>query len=75
MKALRIVLFSALALLFIFSAVLAVKHDAVERGKTYFNDPKFAGGTAGKSCATCHPDGDEWPKRPPRKNGKIPRGM
>ena len=25
--------------------------------KTLFNDTKLGGGTAGKSCDTCHPDG------------------
>ncbi|MBI4763800.1 MAG: hypothetical protein HY787_04265 [Deltaproteobacteria bacterium] len=29
----------------------------VEKGKKHFNDPKFAGGTADKSCNSCHPDG------------------
>ncbi|MFO0753468.1 MAG: hypothetical protein U0411_09115 [Thermodesulfovibrionales bacterium] len=28
-----------------------------ERGKKLFNDPKFAGGTSGSSCSTCHPNG------------------
>jgi cytochrome c len=30
--------------------------DAV-KGKALFNDVKFAGGTAGKSCNSCHADG------------------
>ncbi len=29
----------------------------VEKGKALFNDPKLGGGTAGKSCQSCHPDG------------------
>ena len=28
-----------------------------EKGKALFNDPKFAGGTSGSSCSSCHPDG------------------
>jgi cytochrome c5 len=39
------------------SAVFAMKHLPEERGKTLFNDPKLGGGTAGKSCNTCHPGG------------------
>jgi cytochrome c5 len=39
------------------SAVLAMNHTPEERGKTMFNDPKLGGGTAGRSCNTCHPDG------------------
>lgn len=29
----------------------------VKKGKALFNDPKLGGGTAGKSCNSCHPDG------------------
>jgi cytochrome c len=29
----------------------------VAKGKALFNDSKLAGGTAGKSCNSCHPDG------------------
>ena len=39
------------------SAVYAKHHTPEERGKTLFNDPKLGGGTADKSCGTCHPDG------------------
>jgi cytochrome c peroxidase len=40
--------------LFIMAAMAA--GDAA-RGKILFNDPKLAGGTAGISCNTCHPNG------------------
>lgn len=33
----------------------AMHHTPEERGKTLFNDPKFAGGQ--KECNHCHPDG------------------
>lgn len=28
-----------------------------EKGKALFNDPQFAGGKAGVSCNSCHPNG------------------
>ena len=42
-----------------FAAALAVSlafaaGDAT-RGKALFDDPDFAGGTAGRSCSSCHP--------------------
>jgi len=30
----------------------------VEKGKMLFNDPKLGGGTSGKSCGSCHPNGE-----------------
>jgi cytochrome c len=55
MKLFRLVLVS----LFVLSLGLTFAFAAgdVENGKKLFNDPKFAGGTAGKSCNSCHPDG------------------
>ncbi len=29
----------------------------VAKGKALFEDPKLGGGTSGKSCASCHPQG------------------
>jgi cytochrome c553 len=37
--------------------VVALAAGDAAKGKTLFNDPKLAGGTAGVSCNTCHPDG------------------
>jgi len=34
---------------------LAFAAGEVEKGKTLFNDPKFAGGV--KACSSCHPNG------------------
>ena len=50
-------LFAAALLLFAFSVTLALadQNTAVEKGKTHFNNPAFAGGK--KSCNTCHPNG------------------
>jgi cytochrome c5 len=56
MKSLKIVALVAIAML-LASAVLAMHHTPEDRGKTLFNDTKLGGGTAGKSCNTCHPDG------------------
>ena len=39
------------------SGAYAMKHTPEERGKTLFNDSKLGGGTSGKSCNSCHPDG------------------
>lgn len=57
MKILKITLLSMIIMGLLFSATFAVKHQPEERGKTLFNDPKFAGATSGKSCNSCHPDG------------------
>lgn len=46
----------AVAMLFA-TAVFAMHHTPEDRGKTMFNDTKLGGGTAGRSCNTCHPDG------------------
>lgn len=54
MKLVKITLLSCLAVALVFSMALA--GDA-EKGKALFNDPKLGGGTAGKSCGMCHPNG------------------
>ena len=51
----RTVLLSVTILAFAVSAALAAGN--VSKGKTLFNDPKFAGATSGRSCNTCHPGG------------------
>ena len=55
MKAIKILLLSLIMYGLVFSSVFAAGD--VEKGKALFNDPKAFGGTAGKSCASCHPDG------------------
>lgn len=57
MKSLMMIACFAIAMLMASSLVLAKHHTPEERGKTLFNDPKLGGGTSGKACATCHPDG------------------
>jgi cytochrome c5 len=56
MKSLKIVALVAIAML-LASAVIAMNHTPEDRGKAMFNDTKLSGGTAGRSCNTCHPDG------------------
>lgn len=56
MKSLKIVALIAIAMLLV-SAAFAMNHTPEDRGKTLFNDTKLGGGTSGKSCNTCHPDG------------------
>ena len=54
MKSLKIVMLSMIALGLIFSGAFAAD---VAKGKALFNDTKLGGGTSGKSCNSCHPDG------------------
>jgi cytochrome c peroxidase len=46
-----ITLVTVVGISFVFAAVGA----SIDKGKALFNDPKL--GTTGKSCNTCHPDG------------------
>ena len=54
MKVSTVSMFSLLAVLLAWSFASAAGDAA--RGKMFFDDPKFAGATAGKSCSSCHPD-------------------
>lgn len=69
MKVLRIVLLSIVALGLLFSGAFAMKHLPEERGKTLFNDAKFAGGT--KACNECHPNGKGLEKASDKKEFNI----
>jgi cytochrome c len=71
MRILKIALLSLAALGLIFSAAFAGKHLPEERGKALFNDVKFAGGTAGKSCNSCHPGGRGLEKSADKKEFRI----
>jgi len=55
MKIVKVILLSLIAVGLVFSFAFAAGD--VAKGKALFNDQKFAGGTAGKSCNSCHPDG------------------
>jgi cytochrome c len=69
MKVLKEALLSVLVLSLIFSFAFAAGD--VEKGKALFNDPKFAGGTAEKSCNSCHPDGKGLEKSGMKKEFNI----
>lgn len=71
MRILKTALLSIFALCLTFSFAFAAKHLPEERGKTLFNDPKFAGGTAGKSCNSCHPNGKGVEKAADKKEFSI----
>lgn len=59
MKKRTIAIFACCAMVGCYS--LAHGADA-QRGKKLFEDPRLGGGTTGKSCATCHVDGEGFGK-------------
>lgn len=69
MKKFIILLISVLALSLICSFAFAKHHTPEERGKTLFNDPKFAAGQ--KACSQCHPDGKGLEMAGAKKEFKI----
>lgn len=69
MKILKVVLLSMVAVCLMFSFAFAAGD--VAKGKVLFNDPKFAGGTAGKSCNSCHPDGKGLEKSADKKEFNL----
>jgi len=69
MKGLKIAMLSMIAVCLIFSVSFAGKHLPEERGKSLFNDPKFAGGS--KSCNECHAGGKGLEKAADKKEFKI----
>ncbi len=71
MKLLKIAVLSLVAVGLVFSVAIAKQHLPEERGKTLFNDTKLRGGTAGKSCNSCHPDGKGLEKSADKKEFGI----
>jgi len=69
MKILRIALLLLIVLGLTFSVAFAKKHLPEERGKTLFEDSKFAGGS--KACSECHPNGKGLEKAAGKKEFKI----
>ena len=74
MKVLRILLLSIVVFSLVCSFAYAAQHMPEERGKTVFNDTKLAGGTSGKSCNSCHPDGKGLEKSGAKKEFNIMGG-
>jgi cytochrome c5 len=74
MRTLKIFVVIVVAMFVASAVVLAKHHTPEERGKTLFNDPKLGGGTAGKSCNTCHPDGKGLEGVGNKKEWKNPGG-
>jgi len=74
MNVLKIAAVIVIALLVTSSLVFAMHHTPEDRGKAMFNDPKFSGGTSGKSCSTCHPDGKGLEGVVGKKEWKTPGG-
>jgi len=72
MKVCNIILLALVSCGLIFSFAFAATN--VEKGKTLFNDPKAFGGTAGKSCGSCHPNGQGLEKTAMKKEWKNPGG-
>lgn len=54
MKVLKVCVLSIIAMCLVFSSAFAAD---IAKGKALFNDAKLGGGTAGKSCNSCHKDG------------------
>ncbi len=69
----KIMLLSLVALGLLFSFAFAAGN--VEKGKALFNDSKAFGGTAGKSCGSCHPNGQGLEKSAAKKEWKNPAGV
>lgn len=62
---------SAILAIFTLMMVTTVWAGNVEKGKALFNDPNFGGGTAGKSCNSCHPNGKGLEKAGKKKEFSI----
>jgi cytochrome c553 len=69
MRFIKMVLLSLIVPGLIFSYASAASDTS--KGKALFNDVKFAGGTAGKSCNSCHPEGKKLEKAADKKKFDI----
>jgi len=74
MRSIRIIAAVIVVLFAASSLVIAKHHTPEERGKTLFNDVKLGGGTAGRSCNTCHPNGKGLLGVGDKKGWKTPGG-
>lgn len=69
MQILRIGVLAVIALCLVFSFAFAKHHTPEERGKTLFNDKKFAGGS--KACNDCHAGGKGLEAAASKKDFKL----
>ncbi len=74
MQSMKIVALIAVAM-FLVSAALAIDATPEDRGKALFNDTKLGGGTSGRSCGICHPDGEGLEGVTNKKEWKTPCGQ
>ena len=72
MKVCRIIFLLLISSALISSLAFATTN--VKKGKALFNDPKAFGGKAGKSCGTCHPNGQGLEKAATMKELTNPAG-
>lgn len=59
------------AALIFFAGVALCQAGNIEKGKLLFESPTFGGGTSGKTCSTCHPDGRNLSSKTLSKENKI----
>lgn len=57
------------------SSAFAMHHTPEDRGRALFNDPTLGGGTAGRSCNSCHPGGKGLFGVAEKREWKNPGGM
>jgi cytochrome c553 len=69
MKSLKIIALIGVVMLFA-SAIFALESTPEERGKVLFNDTNL-GGTSGKACSSCHPDGKGLEKVSSKADGQT----
>jgi cytochrome c5 len=73
MKSLKVTVLIAIAIL-VACVAPALNPKPEYRGKALFNDTKLGGGTAERSCSTCHPDGKGLEGIGSKKEWKTPAG-
>jgi len=69
MRFLKIILIALIVVALAFTVAFAAGN--VAKGKALFNDQKFGDGTSGKSCNTCHPNGQGLEKAGAKKEFNI----
>lgn len=79
MKVFKIVLLTMVAFGLLVAGAFAMKNLPEESGKALFSDTMLGGGTSGKSCNSCHPNGSGLEKAGDKKEfsimGKKQKGL